>query len=147
MTGNNNIDNNDGNDESEMPFGLSVHYHESSPKNDADEPASNAENPTPSKSYGTIEAAAEAGGASQQVSQPETDVTPAPLAPLYKRIWKGWCSFYNKNSFLVLVVFAILIAYAYPPLGAEYLRPDITATWIAVLFIFGMYCFSKKKFL
>ncbi len=137
MTGNNNIDNNDGNDESEMPFGLSVHYHESSPKNDADEPASNAENPTPSKSYGTIETAAEAGGASQQVSQPETDVTPAPLAPLYKRIWKGWCSFYNKNSFLVLVVFAILIAYAYPTLGAEYLRPDITATWIAVLFIIG----------
>lgn len=51
-----------------------------------------------------------------------------------------WCvDFYFTNEFLVLVVVAILLARAYPPLGAEYLRPDITATWIAVIFIFCTY--------
>lgn len=45
--------------------------------------------------------------------------------------------FYWANEFVILVVIAILIARAYPPLGAEYLYPQITATWIAVVFIFG----------
>jgi sodium/bile acid cotransporter 7 len=44
--------------------------------------------------------------------------------------------FYFDNEFLVLVVLAILLARAYPPLGATYLAPEITATWIAVVFIF-----------
>jgi sodium/bile acid cotransporter 7 len=43
---------------------------------------------------------------------------------------------YTKNSFLILVIFAILFAYAYPPLGAIYLRPDVTSDWIAVVLIF-----------
>jgi len=43
---------------------------------------------------------------------------------------------YATHSFLILVVCAILLAYAYPPLGAIYLVPQITATWIAVVFIF-----------
>jgi sodium/bile acid cotransporter 7 len=46
------------------------------------------------------------------------------------------CNFYAKNSFLVLLLLAILLAYAYPPLGADYLQPKITATWIAVIIIF-----------
>ncbi len=41
-----------------------------------------------------------------------------------------------KNSFLILVVLAILLAYAYPPLGAVYLFPDVTADWLAVIVIF-----------
>lgn len=44
--------------------------------------------------------------------------------------------FYSKNEFLILIVLAILIAKAYPPLGAIYVAPKITATWIAVMFIF-----------
>ena len=47
--------------------------------------------------------------------------------------------FYWKYEFLCLVVIVILLARAYPPLGAEYLAPQITATWIAVVFIFGTY--------
>lgn len=43
---------------------------------------------------------------------------------------------HNANSFLILVIAAILLAYAYPPIGAIYLAPQITATWIAVMFIF-----------
>ena len=48
-----------------------------------------------------------------------------------------WFNFYKKNSLLIRAIFGILIAYAYPPLGAQYLQPQITATWIAVLIIFG----------
>mmetsp|Transcript_18930 Transcript_18930/g.54555 ORF Transcript_18930/g.54555 Transcript_18930/m.54555 type:complete len:478 (-) Transcript_18930:23-1456(-) len=56
--------------------------------------------------------------------------------PCYKRAWKRWRKIYAANSFLILVVCAILLALAYPPLGAVYLAPQITATWIAVIFIF-----------
>lgn len=52
------------------------------------------------------------------------------------RIWKKCKKFYAANSFLILVMCAILLALAYPPLGAKYLAPQITATWIAVVFIF-----------
>jgi sodium/bile acid cotransporter 7 len=45
-------------------------------------------------------------------------------------------AFYFANEFLVLVVTAILLARAYPPLGATYVQPQITATWIAVALIF-----------
>ena len=50
-----------------------------------------------------------------------------------KWIW----DFYWGNEFVCLVVIVILLARAYPPLGADYLQPHITSTWIAVLFIFG----------
>mmetsp|Transcript_608 Transcript_608/g.822 ORF Transcript_608/g.822 Transcript_608/m.822 type:complete len:325 (-) Transcript_608:53-1027(-) len=35
-----------------------------------------------------------------------------------------------------MVVFPIIIAGASPPLGADYLQPQITATWVAVMIIF-----------
>lgn len=52
------------------------------------------------------------------------------------RAWNWFTKFYSANSFLIGVILAILIAYAYPPLGAVYLAPKITASWIAVVFIF-----------
>jgi solute carrier family 10 (sodium/bile acid cotransporter), member 7 len=56
-----------------------------------------------------------------------------------------WCSpslrqkivsLYWEQEFLILIVISILLAKAYPPLGAKYLQPDITSTWIAVVIIF-----------
>jgi len=44
--------------------------------------------------------------------------------------------FYWQNEFLILVVIVILLAKAYPPLGAQYLAQEITAGWIAVMIIF-----------
>jgi len=43
---------------------------------------------------------------------------------------------YEENEFLLLILIAIVGAKIYPPLGAEYLYPDITADWISVMFIF-----------
>lgn len=59
-------------------------------------------------------------------------------SPEQKRhiIGKCLCSLYKDNSFLILLLLAILVAYAYPPLGAKFLAPKITATWIAVIIIF-----------
>lgn len=51
---------------------------------------------------------------------------------------------YWEHEFLILVVLAILLALAYPPLGAVYLAPKITATWIAVVFIFLLAGLSLK---
>lgn len=52
----------------------------------------------------------------------------------------SWCrrgiNFYWKQEFLILVVLAIPLARLYPELGAVYLKPAITATWIAVSLIF-----------
>ena len=53
-----------------------------------------------------------------------------------KKVGNFMCAFYTKNSFLVMLLTAILLAYAYPPLGAKYLAPKITATWVAVVMIF-----------
>lgn len=51
--------------------------------------------------------------------------------------WQRFVKFYWDYEFLILVVIVIMLARAYPPLGAIYLAPQITATWIAVIFIFG----------
>ncbi len=56
--------------------------------------------------------------------------------PLHKRVYRRWLKFYHQNSFLVLVLFAILLAYAYPPLGAVNIAPHITAKWITMIVIF-----------
>ena len=45
-------------------------------------------------------------------------------------------AFCHTYDFPILVLIAIGLAKAYPPLGAEYLAPEITAKWIAVCIIF-----------
>lgn len=56
-----------------------------------------------------------------------------------KTRWNKFVEIYNEYEFLILIVLVILLARAYPPLGAVYLAPHITATWIAVVFIFRTY--------
>lgn len=73
----------------------------------------------------------------QQEQAAEAAAAEAKL-PFHKRLYHKWLKAYHKNSFLILVSLAILFAYAYPPLGAIYVAPHITATWIAVIFIFLM---------
>jgi sodium/bile acid cotransporter 7 len=53
-----------------------------------------------------------------------------------QRVLRGIFAFYVGNQFPLHIMLAILLAWAYPPLGAEYLKPEITATWIAVAIIF-----------
>jgi sodium/bile acid cotransporter 7 len=60
------------------------------------------------------------------------------------KCWLKLIQFYREQEFIILVVLAILLAYAYPPLGATYLAPQITATWIAVIFIFLLAGLSLK---
>jgi len=76
------------------------------------------------------------GGAEGDETDVETGTNPEKVKSCYKRLWKRWRNIYAANSFLILVVCAILLGLAYPPLGAVYLAPQITATWIAVVFIF-----------
>ena len=45
-------------------------------------------------------------------------------------------AFCITNEFVILVILSISLAKAYPPLGAEYLQPQITAKWIAIMIIF-----------
>ncbi|KAG7338148.1 bile acid:sodium symporter [Nitzschia inconspicua] len=51
---------------------------------------------------------------------------------------------YNQYEFLILIILAICLARAYPPLGADYLQPQITSSWIAVIFIFLLAGFGLK---
>lgn len=64
-----------------------------------------------------------------------------------------WVDFFWEQELLILMALGILLARAYPKLGAVYVQPDITATWIGVVFIFIMAGLSlrteefKKAFL
>lgn len=52
------------------------------------------------------------------------------------KFWSRFLNFLNANAFVVEVTIVIILAYIYPPLGAQYLAPQITASWLAVVFIF-----------
>jgi sodium/bile acid cotransporter 7 len=80
----------------------------------------------------TDDAALDKKDAPEEEEEEEVDVGTC------RRVTTKLIDFYWTNEFLVLVVVAILLARAYPPLGADYLQPDITATWLAVCFIFVM---------
>ena len=59
---------------------------------------------------------------------------------------RNWIQdFYAANSFLLKALLAILLAKVFPPAGAIYLHPEITSTWMAVIFIFTMAGFSLKS--
>lgn len=73
----------------------------------------------------------------ETIEEPADESENEPAPPTGIRVFGAClCTFYTKNSFLVLLLLAILLAYAYPPLGATYLAPKVTATWIAVMIIF-----------
>ena len=76
-------------------------------------------------------------GETLPVQQEESENTGGILKCLYK--------VYTDNAFLILILAAILLAYAYPPIGAKYLAPNITATWIAVMIIFLLSGISLKS--
>lgn len=53
--------------------------------------------------------------------------------------------FYTGNHFVIHIALAIGLAKLYPPIGAVYLFPHVTATWLAVVFIFLMAGLSLKS--
>jgi solute carrier family 10 (sodium/bile acid cotransporter), member 7 len=63
------------------------------------------------------------------------EASPEQSPSCSSRLW----NIFNQYEFLILVVIGICLAKAYPPLGAIYLQPQITATWLAVMFIFCKY--------
>jgi solute carrier family 10 (sodium/bile acid cotransporter), member 7 len=71
-------------------------------------------------------------------SEPSTEEVAKEVAADKPSRLRRMIDFYWEHEFIILMMSAILLAKAYPPLGAEYLKPDITATWLAVCFIFVM---------
>jgi hypothetical protein len=63
---------------------------------------------------------------------------------ILKITWKWISSTYRSNSFLIHIIIVIFLAYLYPPLGAIYFYPQITASWIAVIIIFLLSGLSLK---
>eukprot|EP00537_Pseudo-nitzschia_pungens_P018779 CAMPEP_0172408862 /NCGR_PEP_ID=MMETSP1061-20121228/76070_1 /TAXON_ID=37318 /ORGANISM="Pseudo-nitzschia pungens, Strain cf. pungens" /LENGTH=591 /DNA_ID=CAMNT_0013145005 /DNA_START=560 /DNA_END=2335 /DNA_ORIENTATION=- len=84
----------------------------------------------------------DAGSKAESKAAGEEDAAAAAAAaegeeePKKKTFFEKLSAFYWKNEFLALILLAILVAKAYPPLGAIHLVPKITSTWIAVMFIF-----------
>lgn len=66
----------------------------------------------------------------------------SPPSSTWKQCVKG---FVETNAFVLKAALAIGVAKLYPPLGDEYVHPEITATWIAVIFIFFMAGLSLKS--
>lgn len=87
---------------------------------------SNDPNTTPNETETEKESAATA--------TPTTSESPPPPPPTCTS--KRLCAFYWEHEFLILILLAIGLARAYPRLGADFLQPAITATYLAVIFIF-----------
>ena len=95
-------------------------------------PLSGSGGPSSSSRLLTKGGGTEGGGGSESldVDESETDQEPPPS------IWTRVGRIYTTNEFVILVLVSILLARAYPPLGARYLAPKITAGWIYVCIIF-----------
>jgi len=65
-------------------------------------------------------------------------------SPCHRKLFDRLKEIYRSNQLVILLIISILLARAYPPLGAVYLVPEITATWIAVAFIFLMTGLTMK---
>jgi len=50
--------------------------------------------------------------------------------------WQRIVEFYQHDSLLIDVAISIFIAWLWPPLGAQYCVPGVTAHWVAVIIIF-----------
>jgi len=72
----------------------------------------------------------------QQMS-PSIPKPPTPLSRFFSSLY--------ANNFLLGIIFSIMLALAYPKLGAVYLFPSITSTYIAVIYIFLMSGISLKS--
>ena len=84
-------------------------------------------------------------GKEMQVNDPipSEELTQAVPLSHQGKLCKRATAFYFANEFIVLVIISIILAKAYPPLGADYLKPQITASWIAVILIFCKFCRGK----
>jgi len=74
--------------------------------------------------------------ATDQESTSKAEIEESPKSCM-RKVWTLFVKFLNDNSFVVEIIAVIILAYIYPPLGAEYLAPQVTASWIAVVLIFG----------
>jgi len=73
--------------------------------------------------------------ATDQESTSKAEIEESPKSCM-RKVWTLFVKFLNDNSFVVEIIAVIILAYIYPPLGAEYLAPQVTASWIAVVLIF-----------
>lgn len=105
----------------------------------------------PEGNDGAIEATLASESVSSSSSPPSTELVKpdnkSPAAPSSEAppsFLSKVVAFYWEYEFLILVIVSIGLAKAYPPLGGDYLQPDITASWIAVVFEFFMAGLSLK---
>ena len=100
-------------------------------KNHGNDPVTTSDNNIPHENSEELQNSSISHASGEDDVDRNKNVTPAPTSFRQKVI-----NFCLEYEFLLLVACAILLALAYPPLGAEYLAPDITANWLAVCFIF-----------
>jgi sodium/bile acid cotransporter 7 len=72
------------------------------------------------------------------VSRDEDEENPAtsPKSTKCQSVWGCITAVFNTYSFMVYAAAGIILAYSYPPLGAVYVYPKITSSYIAVITIF-----------
>ena len=87
-------------------------------------------------------------------ADPENDVgeeEPEPEPTCYEKAKEQFWATYTKYEIVILVISSILVAKAYPKLGAVYVYPQVTSSWIAVMLIFSTcyplydYTFSQQR--
>jgi hypothetical protein len=78
----------------------------------------------------------------EKLSPPSSPPTEQQPPPPPKSVLQKMISFYWEYQFLIHILMAIGAARIYPRLGKDFLAPQITATWIAVILMFCTYLLS-----
>lgn len=68
----------------------------------------------------------------EEEENPDTN----PKSTKCHSVWSCITAFFNTYSFMIYAAAGIILAYSYPPLGAVYVYPKITSSYVAVITIF-----------
>ena len=72
--------------------------------------------------------------------KPAEEDEPEPKESWYDKAKKEFKKTYDKYEIVILVIASILVARVYPELGAVYVFPEYTSSWLAVMLIFSEFC-------
>jgi len=102
------------------------------PLNNHDEPCTVAEDEECGKELRVLDTFV------SDVSRDEEEGSPvnSPKSTGCRSVWGCITAFFNTYSFMVYAAVGIILAYSYPPLGAVYVYPKITSSYVAVITIF-----------
>jgi ACR3 family arsenite efflux pump ArsB len=102
------------------------------PLNNHDEPCTVVEDEECGKDLRALDTFVSDVSRDEEEENPDTN----PKSTKCHSVWSCITTLFNTYSFMIYAAAGIILAYSYPPLGAVYVYPKITSSYIAVITIF-----------